>query len=171
MAGASRVVTSRRMSNALLIAMTVVVGPAGLEQRPLDAKEIAEYRLTEPVLRQFVRATRAILAATRHDPRFIEAPLFTRDITVSGDAAEAAATLQKRLDADPVLAGALFAADLDAREYAKFALTLFGAHLAHGFMESGALRRVPPGVATENILFVKTHKNTISPLLREMGLE
>ena len=140
-------------------------------QRPFDAKELADYRLTTPMLKRFAHATRLIVAATSHDPRFERDPLVTRDISVSGDAAEMATALHQRLDAEPALAGALFAADVSARDYAAFAIALFGARLAHGFVKSGAMRRVPAGVATENVAFVEAHIAEISALLKQLGLE
>ncbi len=158
---------------ALSLAPMLMVG-AGAPPRPqpsFTATELAEYPLTEPILEKFARATRLLMAATRGESRFAEAPLFSRDISVSGDAPQMAAALQQRLDTDPLLATALFAADLSARDYATFALTLFAARLAHGFIESGALRGVPAGVAESNVRFVGDHKNRISALLRDLGVE
>lgn len=107
----------------------------------------------------------------RGDSRFENDPLFSRDVSVSGDAVEMAITLHRRLDQDPTLAAALFAADISAHEYATFALALFGARLAHGFLESGAMRRVPPGVAADNVAFVKEHLPAIRAALAQLGLE
>jgi hypothetical protein len=159
------------MVGVCVVLLALALPGTSTVQRPIDAPELAEYRLTAEALERFARATRLIVTATRDDQRFDEAPLFSKDITVSGDAVEAAAILQRRLEAEPVLAGALFAAEIDAREYAKFALTLFGARLAHGFVQSGALRRVPPGAATDNIAFIEIHKTAIRALLRQMDLE
>lgn len=139
--------------------------------RPIDEKELATYRLTADVLARFAHATRLIAAATRDDARFQDDPLFTEDITKTGDAPEMAAALQRRLDSEPALTTALFAADLDPREYAKFALTLFAARLAHGFVKSGVLRRVPEGVAAANVAFIAAHEKEVAALLRLMRLE
>lgn len=154
--------------------LVLVVLAAGLPQPmgpSIDSQELAEYRLTRPVFQRFQRATRLMLTATRADPRFAKAPLFTKEIAVSGDAPAMAAVLQQRLEREPALAGALFAADLDAREYTKFALALFAARLAHGFIESGVLRRVPPGPPADNVAFVEAHRTEVLALLKEMGLE
>jgi hypothetical protein len=105
------------------------------------------------------------------DPRFAREPLFTREISVSGDAAEMAATLEHRLDNEPALAAALFAADISAHEYTAFALALFAARLAHGFLKSGAIRRVPPGVAADNVEFVTAHDAEVAALLKLLELE
>jgi hypothetical protein len=140
-------------------------------QRPFDAKELAEYRLTTPMFKRFAHATRLIVAAIKQDRRFERDPLVTRDISVSGDAAEMATALHQRLDAEPAFAGPLFAADMNARDYAAFAIVLIGARLAHGFVKSGAIRRVPAGVATDNVAFVDAHLAEISALLTQLGLE
>jgi hypothetical protein len=158
-----------------MLAVLVLVVLAAAVPQPaapsIDSKELAEYRLTRPVFQRFQRATRLILTATRADPRFATAPLFTKEIAVSGDAPAMAAALQQRLEREPALAGALFAADLDAREYTKFALALFAARLAHGFIKSGVLRRVPPGPPSDNVAFIETHRPEILALLKEMGVE
>jgi len=140
-------------------------------QTSVTTRELTEYQLTEPVFEKFVHATRLLTAAMREDPRFAEAPLFTRDILVAGDAPHMAADLQKRLDLDPLLAGALFAADMHARDYTKFALSLFAARLAHGFVKSGVLRKVPAGVAEHNVEFVARYEDRIAALLKGMGVE
>jgi hypothetical protein len=140
-------------------------------QAPIDAKELANYRLSADVFKRFAHATRLIAAAMRRDPRFERDPLITRDISVSGEAAEMANALHARLDSEPALAPALFAADMTTREYVTFAIALFGARLAHGFVKSGAMRRVPPGVAADNVAFVDAHDTEIAALLKQLGLE
>ena len=50
-------------------------------------------------------------------------------------------------------------------------LTLFAARLAHGFVESGVLRAVPPGAAEHNVRFVAQHEIRIAALLKGMGIE
>jgi hypothetical protein len=145
--------------------------PAGTAQAPYDVKELADYRLTEPVFQQFERASRLIATATRQDPRFEAAPLFTREVAVSGDAPAMAAELEARLQGEPVLADALHEAKLTPRDYTKFALALFAARLAHGFVKAGVLARVPAGVAADNVEFVEVHQAQVSAILAELGVE
>lgn len=152
------------------ILLLAVGTPAPARQPTFAARELADYRLTEPVFKKFVHATRLMLMATRNEQRFADAPLFSRDITVSGDAPEMATALQRRVDSDPLLAGAVFAADVSGREYATFAITLFAARLAYGFVKSGVLRAVPAGVPTHNVEFVAQHETAISSLFKELGL-
>ena len=66
---------------------------------------------------------------------------------------------------------ALFAADISSREYATFAIALFAARLAHGFVESGAMRRVPQGVAADNVAFVAAHAGEIAIVARQLKLQ
>jgi hypothetical protein len=110
-------------------------------------------------------------AQMRAETRFDRDPLFNRDVTVSGDAVQMATAVHTRLSNDATLAAALFAADISAHEYVTFALALFGARLAHGFLESGAMRRVPSGVAADNVEFVREHLPAIRLTLSQLGLE
>jgi hypothetical protein len=156
----------------LAVLMTIpVCAHATSQPRAFDAKELAEYRLTLPVFERFVDASDQIAAVTRGDQRFVEQPLFTREVSVLGDATVMARELETRLSNDSALAEALRAAGLSAREYTTFALTLFGARLAHGFMSSGALRSVPKGVATDNVQFVAEHISAVIKVLQVLGVE
>jgi hypothetical protein len=153
-----------------LLVVTVAAGESGRVQTPFTAQQLADYRLTVPVFRQFVQASRLIAAATRSDPKFERAPLFTREVAVSGDAPAAAAELEARLKGEPALADALRAAKLTAREYTTFALALLAARLAHGFVDAGVLRGVPAGVAADNVAFVEAHQAEIAAVFDELGI-
>jgi hypothetical protein len=140
-------------------------------QAPLEVEELAQYRLTTAVFTRFEAASRSIAAATRADPAFARDPLFTREVMVSGDAPAAAMTLETRLQAHPALVAALREAKLSARDYTKFALALFAARLAHGFVEAGVLRRVPAGAASANVAFVEAHEREITSVLADLGID
>ena len=156
----------------LAVLMTIpVCAHATSQPRAFDAKELAEYRLTLPVFERFVDASDRIAAVTRGDQRFVEHPLFTREVSVLGDATVMARELETRLSNHSALAEALRAAGLSAREFTTFALTLFGARLAHGFMSSGALRSVPKGVATDNVQFVAAHLAAVTKVLQVLRVE
>ena len=135
------------------------------------AKEIASYRLTAPVFHRFERASRLLAAAIQHDPQLAGSPPFTRDVAVLDDVVVAATTLDGRLRTQPALAAALEKAGIGAREYTTFALALFAARLAHGFVQSGAMRFVPEGVTKENVAFVDTHRDAVMAVLRVLGVE
>jgi hypothetical protein len=137
----------------------------------LEVDELARYRLTTAVFLRFEVASRSIATATRADPAFARDPLFTREIMLSGDAAMAATALETRLQAHPALVVALRAGKLSARDYTKFALTMFAARLVHEFVKTGVIRRVPDGAAAANVAFVQAHEAEIASLLADLGID
>ena len=139
-------------------------------QSPIDVYELADYRLTTEVFERFVQANGRIVDITQHDTSFTYAPLFTKDIALSGDAVAEAAGLVARLANHAGLAAALEAAKMTPREYSKFAITLIVAHLAHGFLKAGVLPRVPSGAPTINVEFVKTHESDVTAALASLGI-
>ena len=140
-------------------------------QTEFGVTEIAEYRLEAVTFERFDRASRLIAAATRTDARFARDPLFTKDILLSGDVLPMAVALEARLRSEPAFAGAFFAADLTPHEYTKFVLALVAARLAHGFVKSGVIRRVPPGVHADNVTFVDAHLVRIQAVMKDLGVE
>ena len=115
-----------RMASAAhggLAALIFVVTMAGLvmvpvtAQSPIDVYELADYRLTTEVFERFVQANGRIVDITLHDASFTFAPLFTKDVALSGDAVAEAAGLMARLANHAALAAALEAAKITPREY------------------------------------------------------
>lgn len=155
----------------LTLSTVAVVVALALPSQSSTEQELAQYRLTAPVLARFTHATRLILDATGDDVRFAEDPLFSREFSVSGDAVAMAARLQARLDREPAALAALFAADIATPEYVRFAISLFAARLAHGFVASGAMRAVPPGAPRDNVAFIDAHRTEVAALLKAVGLE
>lgn len=143
---------------------------AAQAQPAFDVAELAAYRLTAVVFARFQEAAGSIAAATGRDPRYADAPLVTREIALSDDVVAAASELHRRLVSDPAIVGALNAADLTAREFSMFTISLVAAHLAHGFVEAGVLRRVPPGITADNVAFVGAHRAAVSDVLRRLGI-
>jgi hypothetical protein len=153
-------------------ALVVLLLSAGLSaQAEFGVTEIAEYRLDAGVFQRFDRASRLIAAATQADARFARDPLLTKDILLSGDVLPMAIALEARLRNEPAFAGAFFAADLTPHEYTKFVLALVAARLAHGFVKSGVIRRVPPGVHADNVTFVDAHLVRIQAVMKDLGVE
>ena len=140
-------------------------------QTGFGVTEIADYRLDADVFARFNRASRLIAAATRTDARFDSAPLLTKEILLSDDVLAAAMALEERLRNEPALAGAFLAADLTPHEYTKFVLVLAAARLAHGFVKSGVIRRVPPGVHADNVTFVDAHLAEIAAVMKTIGVD
>ena len=154
------------------IALAVSLFAAVLSaQAEFGVTEIADYRLDAAVFAQFNRASHLIAAAARADARFDREPVFTKDILLSGDVLPMAVALEARLRNDPALAGAFVAADITPHDYTKFALALVAARLAHGFVKSGVLRRVPPGVHADNIMFVDEHLAEIAAAMKAIGVD
>jgi hypothetical protein len=159
-------------------AVTVLLLTCGLlafasqaEQGPIDRRELSTYRLTTSFFERFRDASQRIAIVIVRDPSFRADPLFSQKIVQSGDVTEVSATLEARLRDHPGLAHALSAATISARDYTKFALTLVAARLALGFVESGVLKTVPPGAATENVAFVRRHQAAVDDLFTELGIE
>ena len=156
------------MGIALAVMLFAAVPSA---QTEFGVTEIADYRLDADVFARFNRASRLIAAATRADARFDSAPLLTKEILLSDDVLAAATALEERLRNEPALAGAFLAADLTPHEYTKFVLTLAAARLAHGFVKSGVIRRVPPGVHADNVMFVDAHLAEIAVVMKTIGVD
>jgi hypothetical protein len=154
------------LSLAAPAALTV---SAAAQQPRFDQHQLAEYRLTDPLFMPFAHATRLIAAASRKDPGL--EPLFTKQVMVSGDVLEGAAQLHARLEQERAFRDALFAAGIDAREYTMFALALFAARLAHGFVKAGLIHVMPDTVAGGNVAFVEAHQADIGALFTDLGVE
>jgi hypothetical protein len=122
------------------------------------------------VFERFVQASGRIADITEHDLAFRYAPLFTKDVALSGDAPAMAQGLAARLENHAGLAAAVADAKMTPREYAKFAIALFAAHLAHGFVKAGVLQRVPDGAPTINVDFVKAHDAEVTAVLAQLGI-
>jgi hypothetical protein len=147
----------------------LVTGPVSA-QSPIDVFELADYRLTTEVFERFVQASGRIVDVTQQDPSFTYAPLFTKDVAMSGDAVAEAAGLVSRLANHAGLTAALEAAKITPREYSKFAITLIAARLAYRFLNAGVLARVPSGAPTTNVEFVKTHESAVTSALADLGI-
>jgi hypothetical protein len=160
----TRTTTIGSAAGTLLLAMAVSA------QSPIDVYELADYRLTTEVFERFVQASGRITDVTRNDSAFTFAPLFTKDVALSGDAVAEANGLVARLENHTALAAALDGARITPREYAKFVITLIAARLAHGFLASGVLPRVPAGAPTINVEFIKTHEADVVAALAGLGI-
>ncbi len=90
---------------------------------------------------------------------------------MSGDVSEMATIVYARVEQEPAFRNALFAAEIDAREFTAFALALFAARLAHGFVKAGLIYVMPDGVAGGNVAFVEAHQGEIGALFEELGVE
>ena len=142
-----------------------------MAQGTIDVQELADYRLSSAVFERFVDASRRIADITRQDESFANAPLFTQDIALSGDAVAAARELTSRLQSHGRLAAALRSAKITPREYSTVAIALVAARQAHGFLKSGTLRRVPQGAPAGNVEFVARNEAHVLATLLLLGVE
>ena len=161
----------QRLAFVVLALAVSILATVPSAQTQFGVTEIADYRLRADVFAQFDRASRLIAPVTRADPRFEREPLFTEEMLLSGDVLPMAIALEARLRNDLVLAVALRTANLTPQEYTKFTLALVAARLAHGFVKSGVIRAVPPGVHADNVAFVDAHQAEVEAVLRELGVE
>src|SRR5262245_60629950 len=76
-------------------------------QDTFNVKELSEYRLTDPVFKQFVHASKLIVTASQEDPRLANDPLFTRDVSVLDDVVASAERVEARLKFEPRYTSAL----------------------------------------------------------------
>jgi len=155
----------------LLLAAALLVSGQSADRGTIDRRELAAYRLTTADFEQFRDASVRIAIVIANDASFRAQPLFSEEITQSGDVTEAGATLEARLRSHTGLSQALSAAKLSARGYTKCALTLIAARLALGFLDSGVLKTVPPGAAADNVAFVRTHRAAVDEMLKELEIE
>ena len=162
--------TRRGVALLVVCAVAVMAVASTSAQTPIDEYELADYRLTADVFERFVQASTRIGEIARTDPVFTFAPLFSKTVILSGDAVIAASGLTARLENHAGLSAALAAAKLTPREYAKFTISLVGAHLALNFLKTGALRRVPSGAPTINVEFVKAHETEVAAALESLGI-
>jgi hypothetical protein len=155
---------------ALSVAFAIATLTTVVVQSSIDVYELADYRLTMDVFDRFVQASARVGEIARADPSFKYAPLFTKDVALSGDAVTAANGLMARLQNHTGLSAALDASKITPREYSKCALTLVAAHLAYNFVKAGVLQRVPAGAPTINVDFVKAHEADVTAALANLGI-
>lgn len=158
------------LSNTAIGLAVTLVGLIAPSQA-VDRKTLASYRLTPAVLETFQQASRQIVSVITRDASFRSAPLFSRDIVQAGDLIEAAIQLETRINEHAGLAAALRSTKMTPHDYTTFALSMMGARLAFGFVESGVLKSVPAGVAADNVAFVRAHRAAVDHLLTTLGVE
>jgi hypothetical protein len=155
----------------VLLLTALLVSGQQADRGTLDHRELAAHRLTTAGFEQFRDASARIAIVIADDASFRAQPLFSEEITQSGDVTDASATLEARLRSHTGLSQALTAAKMSARDYTKCALTLVAARLALGFLDSGVLKTVPPGVAADNVAFVRAHRTAVDEMLKELAIE
>ena len=166
---------------ALTLSITALVAAPAFAQTGLndpDAKELAAYKLTLPVLDKVVVATKNLVTAAKNDPRFKQQAAVKAEIkkleakeepTEADDARleklradlermdysllpDTQASTLSQMDAamrkEPMLANALTSAGLTPREYAKFLFAFMSAGAVAGMLEQGVIKEVPKELAS-----------------------
>ena len=143
-----------------------------------DAKELAAYRLTVPVLDKVLQTTKNLADAAKVDPRFKKQAALKAEVKTLEAKDERSEADDARLEAlredldnmedtlfpksdtqtlsemaavmqkEPLFAQALAAAGLTAREYAKFLFAYMSSGMVAGMMEQGTIKEVPKELAT-----------------------
>lgn len=160
----------RRSPVALLALGLAAVLSAGAA-RPLaaqadDAATLAAYRLTEAKLGQFVRATRAVVEASKN-------PATQAEIKALGelddDDSESIADVAAKLERVPTFKRAVASSGMTMRDYVTFQFALFQAAFAQALMEQYPDQaKLPEGVSKANVDFVRTHKAQIEQVTAEL---
>jgi hypothetical protein len=157
-------------------ALAAQIGAAG------DLKEVQEYRLTEPALKQVMAATRNMLVAMKNDPRYqrltkLEAELKTldaKDQPTDADtkrmekSVEELAEIEAAVAKEPLVANALKSAGISARDYAKFMGAFIQAAMIQGLQKDGAIKEIPKDVIPENVKFAKEHAAEFAAFMKEL---
>ena len=163
-----------------------------------DVAEISNYKLTLPVMKQVVTATRNLMAALPSDPRFQRVEKLKAELEAMGQKAEPTeaelAKMQKlseeieaiedsanilggnkslaEIDAaakkDPLINAAFTSAGITAREYAKFFGAYLQAAMIHGFHKAGTIKELPKDAPLENIKFIEEHATELETFAKEM---
>jgi hypothetical protein len=162
--------------------MTLLVSAPAWAQTPgltdPDAKELAAYKLTLPVLEKVLVATKNLATAMKNDPRFKKQQALKAEIKKLEEKEEPTEAEAERIDKlradldqmeeslfpdtetqtlsqmdaamrkEPLVNNALTSAGLTPREYAKFLVAFMGAGAVAGMIEQGVIKEVPKEMAS-----------------------
>jgi hypothetical protein len=136
-------------------------------QNAQDMQTLANYRLTEPLLRQYYQAMTNLTKAIMKDTT-LAAALESDGSSDDDNIANMAA----RYDRVPALKSALAGAGITSKEFATFSLSYIQAAMAYGVMSQGPenlrAKEVPKGTPKENVDFVRAHQELIQKLDKEL---
>jgi len=163
-----------------------------------DVGEITSYKLTLPVLKQVVTATRNLITAMPSDPRFQRVQKLKAEMETLGKKEEPTDAEMQRMqklneeidqisesanilggnkslaeidaaaNKDPLVSAALKSAGISAREFAKFFGAFMQASMLHGFQKAGTIKELPKEANLDNIKFVEQHSKEIEAFMKEM---
>lgn len=134
----------------LALLAPLVAGAQNLADR--DAKEVADYVLTESALKKYTQAVRNLQPFMGQVPQDCddENPKSLNDLSA-------------RLDGAPQVKSALKAAGMTSREYLLFSLSVFqNGMAAWALAQPGG--QLPPGVKMANVTFYRAHEAELTKL-------
>jgi glycine/D-amino acid oxidase-like deaminating enzyme len=164
-----REVTNYRLSTAVLDKLEVVYEAVAAEM----AKD-PEYRRMRTLRREYEElsqkdeltdAEAERLESLEEELERIEDEEESEDSLLGGaDDPSTLSELAAQIEAEPRLAAAVAKSGMTPREFATAQLALFNAAIAHGFMKSGLIKELPPGVSKANVEFVEQHEEAITAM-------
>lgn len=118
-----------------------------------DAKEVADYMLTDAALAKYKQAVHKLQPLKEHMPKNCDGDEHTTSLS----------DLAARLDGVPAVKSAIKAAGMTSREYFLFSFSVFQNGMAAWALDQpgGAL---PPGTKPANVNFYRTHKAELEKL-------
>jgi ABC-type glycerol-3-phosphate transport system substrate-binding protein len=131
-----------------------------------DADEVLHYRLTMPKIQQFSATEKELAQYQKAHPE-VKAMDVDLNNTKSWDAAA------KELDAKmPAAAAIVHKHGLSTREFLVLGSALVADAMAVKMKKSGALKQIPPDLATpENVTFIERNYDAINALLKDVQSE
>ena len=145
---AARMVT---VVSALALLVAVAAEAQGLADR--DAKEIADYVLTDGALTKYVQAVRKLQPLKEQLQQDCDRE----------DAQESLNAMAARMDKVSGVKSALKGAGMTSREYLVFSLAVFENGMAAWALEQPG-GKMPPGVKMANVNFYRAHKAELEKL-------
>lgn len=125
-----------------------------------DAKTLATYRLTLPILRKMAQVQENMYNMIVADPS-LKTKYANADNDEDDHGPQTIDAMAKRLDRVPEIKRAITSTGLTTREYSVAMLTMFQAAMTLGLMEMDGpvkMKEVPAGVLADNITFLKVNK-------------
>ena len=191
----TRVVPGWSLALSIVLLPSVLSGQIGA---PGDLKEIQEYRLTVPALKQVMAATRNLIVAMNTDPRYqrirkLEAEL--KQLEEKDQPSEADTKRIEKIVAEmnsirsstniigtdrslseieaaaakePLVANALKTAGITARDYAKFMAAFIQASMIQALQKQGAIKEPPKDVNPENVKFAQDHQAEFEAFMKRL---
>ncbi len=136
---------------ALALLTPMAAEAQGLADR--DAKEVADYVLTDTGLAKYAQAVRKLQLLTGNLPQDCD----------HGEGAQSLNAVAARMDGVPEVKSALKATGMTSREYLLFSWSLFQNGMAVWALDQPG-GKLPPGTKPANVKFYRTHEAELKKL-------